>query len=187
MPDFRQAGHRFEHHAVNNCYKGMKDHEIDIRIAGIRELPSLNSFSRLELMRHSGGDILVSLNSHIVPSPTDPRRISLVLGVKYRRERGMIIRTLLHYHIEVTFEIDRPEEHIEVDGSSVAVTPRLMAVMYSIAVGAIRGMLAQRTAHTVLADYPLPVINVSDIVSRMMYGESSSTGTVIPLSELAYH
>lgn len=163
----------------------MIDHEINIRIARIRELPALNTVSRLEMMRNTGGDIVISLNSRLVPSKVDPGRIGLILGVKYRRERSMIMRTLLHYHIEVVFEIDRMEDHVNVGDTTVEVSPRLLTVMIGIAVGAIRGMLAQRTARTFLADYPLPLINVSDIVSRMIYNEEPDD-TVIPLTELVY-
>lgn len=160
----------------------MTDHDIDIRISRIRELHAINTMSRIELLRQSGGEILVSLNSRLIPLDGD--RIAMVIGVRYRRERSMIVRTLLHYHIEVVFEIRDIDNHIQINGDTVSVAPRLLSVMYTTAIGALRGMLAQRTARTILADHPLPLINVSELVSRQLY--PGVTAVTIPFTDLTY-
>lgn len=160
----------------------MTDQELNIRIARIRELTAINSMSRLELLRHSGGEIAVSFNSRLIPL-RETGKISLVTGVKYRRSRNMIERTLLHYNIETVFEIDDIGSHVAVDGDNISVPPRLLTLMYTVAIGALRGMLSQRTARTFLADYPLPLINVSEIVDRMLHPGAPDA---YPLNDLTY-
>ena len=59
-------------------------------------------------------------------------------------------------------------------------------VMYGVAIGALRGMLAQRLAGTMLEAYPLPLVNISELVSRHLYGNAPSQLT-IPLEDFRYN
>ena len=61
-----------------------------------------------------------------------------------------------------------------------------MTLMYSAAIGALRGMLALRVENTFLKDYPLPLINISELVSERIYGRKADLHT-IPLVDFVYN
>ncbi|MDE6528193.1 MAG: hypothetical protein K2L78_04025, partial [Muribaculaceae bacterium] len=59
-------------------------------------------------------------------------------------------------------------------------------LMYSAAVGALRGMLALRVENTFLKNYPLPLINISALVSERLYGTKADPA-VVPLVDFVYN
>lgn len=150
----------------------------------MRELAATNSLNRWELLRRPESGVYVTLVSRFVAG-NDPGRISLIMGTRYTCLRHMIKHRLLEYNIEVAFDISTP------DGTPFSATgadlhPRLMALMYSSAIGALRGMLALRVESTWLRHYPLPLVNISDLVSRHIYGTAPSEKT-IPLVNFIYN
>ena len=95
--------------------------------------------------------------------------------------RGMIRRPLLSYAAEAVFEIPGLAEYAMgiPSGDRVELPPAVMTLMLGVGIGAIRGLIAQRTAGTVLESRPLPLINVSGLVSRLIYGDVPA-GHAIP-------
>ena len=82
----------------------------------------------------------------------------LITGVRYIRHRNFIGQELLFYRIAVVYKI--------------TVDTRLLALLLSISIGSMRGMLALRTQNTVFKNYPLPLINVSEILTSMNITDS---------------
>lgn len=169
---------------MSSRFDCVKDMEYNIRIANVSEVPSGISLSRWEIRRYAGGEITVGLTSRFT-GHADRRVVTLVIGASYTCMRHMMRHRLLDYTIAVDFELDRFDE-ILIEEGGMSVPPRLMALMYSVAIGALRGMLAMRTAGTFLSDYPLPLINVSALVSEHVSGQPVS-GDVVPFSDLYYN
>lgn len=163
----------------------MKDIEYDIRIAKIRELAATNSISRWELLRYTDGGISVSLTSRFIPA-TEKKQVSLIVGTCYHYTRNLLRHRILCYNIEVIFDVDPFPYSTTGSEDASYLHPRLMTLMYSAAIGALRGMLALRVENTFLKDYPLPLINISELVSERIYGRKADLHT-IPLVDFVYN
>lgn len=159
--------------------------ELNIRIAQVRELSPHNALNRWELMRYDGSPVTVALRSrfHAIPAK---HSVALILTACYYYYRSQMRHNLVEYPMEVTFEIDPFTSLTSGNAGEVELPPRIMTLMYSVAIGALRGMLAQKAANTMLRDYPLPIVNVSELVSRHIYG-TPAPDRVIPLVDYIYN
>lgn len=151
----------------------------------MRELPDATSISRWEIMRYSGGEISVTLKSKFAGKDADSNVVTLMLGVVYSYMKGMMLHRLLRYSIAVDFELSDAGA-FSIGDTGMDIPPRLMTLMYSSAIGAMRGMLALRTAGTFLKDYPLPLINISALVCEHMSGRKVPDD-ILPLTDLYYN
>ncbi len=136
-------------------------------------------------MRYDGSPVTVALRSrfHAVPAK---HSIALIVTASYYYYRSQLRHNLVEYPVEVTFEID-PYSSLTADNEGeIELPPRVMTLMYSVTIGALRGMLAQKTANTILRDYPLPIVNVSELVSRHIYG-TPAPDRAIPLVDYIYN
>jgi len=158
--------------------------DIDIRLSRIRELHSLSTFNRWEFIKYSGGAVDVDIHSQLIPYP-DQNVLNLILGVTYTTTRNMLRRTLLRYDIELSFEIKHLASVIGIADKSVYVPPTLTATILSVGIGALRGMLAMHTQRTFLSRYPLPIFNMTDMISRLA-NDDSTVSTENPLLSMAY-
>ena len=87
------------------------------------------------------------------------------------------VERLLQYTVAAVFEFDNCEGHVSVDGDSCLINTSTMLLMLSVTIGSLRGMLALRTAGTFLKSYPLPIINISELISRRAYGNDVPFGS----------
>lgn len=144
----------------------MEQNEVDIRLIGMREMRSLTRFHRWEFMRANGSDVDVELSTKF---DKDHRghAVRMQLGAHYSALRGQIRRRLLDYVIETEFEIVDSEGVIEESRTELVLTPDLLRLMLSVSIGAIRGMIALRTAHTFLAHFPLPVYDLDSLIGTI--------------------
>lgn len=158
--------------------------ELDIRISRISEVAGKCHLHRWEMLRYGNlqDDIIVDLKARI---EEDNASDSLVLRLEafYSYMRSMVRRPLLDYAVEVVFEIPSVADYVGFTPARdrVAIPPSLMAMMLNVAIGALRGMIAQKTVGTPLEERPLPLVNVSQLVSRLIYGDRPSERT-IPVS-----
>lgn len=154
---------------------------MDIRIVNIAELPRLTHLNRWELLRYGSqpADIDVNLRTHLEQNLADSR-VTLRVEVVYTYMRAMIKRPLLHLAAEAVFEIVGLERYMmpTADRESIDMPPSLMQLMLSVAIGAIRGMIAQKTVGTSLQSHPMPLIDISKLVSRLIYGTPAPQGTI---------
>lgn len=100
----------------------------------------------------------------------------LITGVRYIRRRNFIGQELLFYRIAVVYKIEKLRDFVKLENSQVIVDTRLLALLLSISIGSMRGMLALRTQNTVFKNYPLPLINVSEILTSMNITDSEGIG-----------
>lgn len=162
----------------------MRHAELDIRIIKIAELPSRCHINRWEMMRYGSASADVSVDLHArLDTDTRADRLILRLGAVYTYMRSMVKRPLLDYTVEAEFEIPGLEEYVSFSPSrdKVDIPPAVMSLMLSVALGALRGMIAQKTVGTALEYRPLPLVNLSSLVSRLIYGSEPSKPT-IPVS-----
>ncbi len=165
----------------------MKETELDIRMVKVEEVESLTRLYRWEIFRLTGSasEVKVGLKVHLETIPRF-QKVKLRLCATYTRERGMVLRPLLDYVVDVEFEIDEYQRHFGADaghGDAFDFPPSVLTMMLGVGVGAMRGMIALRTKGTPLADKPLPLINISSLVSRLIYSSPCDENTY-PLSAL---
>lgn len=148
-----------------------------LRIARINELPSQSRYHRWSLLRFRGEPIGVTLSTAYRLDETHPDRLFLRLTASYHTIRSQIIRPLLDYSIELTYEVgDLPALASESDGE-LLLASGLLSLTLSTGVGALRGMLALGVRNTFLAHYPLPVFRIADLVSRITNPDGNMAGT----------
>lgn len=160
----------------------MKDIELNIRIAEVAEIPP-SHLNRWELLRYSGEKLTLTLTSQFGVNAAD-RQVQLRIRARYSYVRGMVMRPLASVGCSVTVDID--PFPAELAGANAQLPPRLMTIMYSTAVGALRGMIAMRVAGTALSACPLPLVNISELVSNHLYG-SPVPKVSFPLDELVFN
>ena len=148
--------------------------ELDIRIVRISEADCKHHIHRWEMLRYGNSpeEISVDLKS-CVEDDVASECLVLRLEALYTYMRSMVRRSLLDYAVEVVFEIPSLASHVDFSRSRdrVGIPPSLMAMMLNVAIGALRGMIAQKTVGTPFEDRPLPLVNVSQLVSRLIYGD----------------
>lgn len=158
---------------------------MDIRIARVADLPDHCHLNRWELLRYGSNPENIAVDLRASLDRDVPReRLALVLTATYTYMRGMIKRPLLEYAVVAEFEIPGMSAYVEFSPSreTVSVPPSLMNLMLCVAVGALRGMIARKTSGTPLENHPLPLINISSLVSKLIYGERADN-RVVPLEE----
>ena len=101
----------------------------------------------------------------------------MVVGVSYITTYRLMQERLLQYTVAAVFEFDDCEGHVSVGGDSCMINTSTMVMMLGVTIGSLRGMLALRTAGTFLKNHPLPIINISELVSRLAYGSDVPFGS----------
>ena len=76
----------------------------------------------------------------------------------------------------MVYKIEKLRDFVKLENSQVIVDTRLLALLLSISIGSMRGMLALRTQNTVVKNKPLPLINVSEILTSMNITDSEGIG-----------
>lgn len=154
-------------------------HDTEITISRITENSKLSSIHRWEIARYKGSKVETKLTANF-----DMRdgKVKLQLGAAYWAIRGIIARPLLRYFIDIDFEVADVEHRVMVTETAVYIPPELLGVMLSLGIGALRGMLAIRTANTFLADYPLPVMSTADLLQNLQ-GTTNDTRDKLPRME----
>lgn len=116
----------------------------------------------------------VDMNVRVVPD-LEHSLVSLVVTCSYIAVLGLIRTRVLSCTVVSTFEIEDLASHVSMQGEEVIVGGKLMMTMLGIAVGALRGVVAVRTADTPLRFRPLPVIDLTALMYRLHYGNRPSS------------
>lgn len=153
----------------------MKRHEVNIRLSELQEIEQLSSISRRNIRHYDGSPVRVSLNVRIEPDERE-KTVTMVVGVSYLTVHRLMQERLLQYTVGAVFEFDNCDGHVSVGGDSCMLNTHTAVMMLGVTIGSLRGMLALRTAGTFLKRYPLPIINISELVSRLAYGREVPCG-----------
>ncbi len=146
----------------------MKQTDVSISLKSVREIRGASVVNRRAALRAA---VQVDMAVRVVPD-IERSTVSLLVTASYiyagplRRERLMTCSAL------AAFEIENLMQHVEINGEDVVVASRVMMTMLGIAVGALRGIIAVRTAGTTLANRPLPIIDLTALMYRLHYGSA---------------
>lgn len=154
---------------------------MEICIERVAEIPGECHVSRWELLRYGNNpeDVVVDLVARL-EDDRPAERLTLRMGVVYSYMRSMVRRRLLRHTVEVVFSIPSMDDFVPPTPArdKIDISPSVMSMMLGVAIGALRGMVAQKTAGTPLEERPLPLINISELVSRLIYGSRPSAATI---------
>ena len=144
------------------------DLPIEISLVRIVEDAESSSLDKRMMSRYAGGRIKVGLGAslQVTPSPDHsmPLQLDLTVTIDYSDTRMMLPRKLLSYTVVSSFVLGgEGVGAIQVEGGTLRLPHHVLTMMLNITIGAMRGMLALRTAGTPLADYPLPMLNVANL------------------------
>ncbi len=166
----------------------VKKSELDIRLVKVAEVADHCHLNRWEILRYGNRaeDIAIDLNARVEADHASDM-LTLRLEALYTYMRGMVKRPLLSHTVEAVFEIPSLAEYVTFNQTrdKVDLPPSVMSLMLSVAIGALRGMIAQKTAGTALENRPMPLINLTELVSRLIYGQRHD-GVVIPVDDPIY-
>lgn len=148
-----------------------------LRVAHIDELPSLSAFHRWSILRAKDEPVGVSLSTRYIIDPNHDNILKLRLVARYHTLRSQIIRPLIDYAIEVSFEVeDLASMASEKDGELLLATG-LLSLTLSVGIGALRGMIALGVRNTFLARYPLPVFSIAELLNKISGPDAEMTRT----------
>lgn len=152
--------------------------EIGIKVCDIHEDRSLSKIYRWEMMlMHQSVkpeidvDLLVSF---VTPENSDVVRLRI--GALFTGLRGQIRRRLMDYYIDADFKVDTLE-YADIrkadEFQDIMFSSESLRLMLSITLGALRGMVALRTAGTLLADYPLPIYDLDVLTEKLVVSSAT--------------
>lgn len=156
----------------------MEESTVNISLVSVREIEGATAINRRALRRLGRTPVNVDMNVRVVPD-VDHSLVSLVVSCSYVAVLGYIRTRVLSCSVVATFEIQELKEHVTLQGEEVIVGGNLMMTMLGIAVGALRGVVAVRTADTPLRFRPLPIIDLTALMYRLHYG--NATSSAIPM------
>lgn len=122
---------------------------------------------RWEILRYTGStvDVELSTDFHL---DQKRRTVTLQLGVHYSALRTQMIRRLLDYVIDVEFEVSSLDGVVHSEDNEVLITEDMLRLILGLGIGAIRGMVALRTADTFLIQYPLPIYDMNTLIANIV-------------------
>lgn len=144
----------------------MKDNDIAITLIDVGEVDGASAINRRALRRLTRENISVEMNVKVVPD-ANRSRLSILVSCSYRAIIGLIRERLLVCTAVATFEVEDLASHIEENGEQKLLPAPLMMNMLGIAVGALRGIVAVKTAATPLRRSPLPIIDLHTLMRRL--------------------
>lgn len=147
----------------------MEESKYQLKIISVSEVPGSTALNRSILRRMGQQPVTVDMSVKMV-SDISRNIISLIVTCSYLTKSAVLRQRLLTCSAIATFEIDNLSAHAVSHGGEVSVDDELLHTMLSIAVGALRGVVAVRTADTPLRHRPLPVIDLRALMSRLNYG-----------------
>ena len=153
----------------------MEESQVKMRLVSVNEVPDSTVINRRALRRIGNQTVNVDMNVRVVPD-LNRSLISLVVSCSYIAVVDFIRTRVLVSSVIATFEIEDLCEHIVTQGEEVIVAGQLMMTMLSISVGALRGVVAVRTADTRLRNTPLPIIDLTALMYRLHYGKTPEPG-----------
>lgn len=120
-------------------------------------------------MRYEGGKVNVGLSARFDMS-RESAIATVVVGVHYTTLRSQVVRKLMDYTIKARFEVSELSGMVDIEYGDILIPPGLLHLMLSVSIGALRGMVALRTANTFLANFPLPLMDLSEVMAHMDMG-----------------
>lgn len=144
----------------------MRNKDIAMTLIDLGEVDGASAINRRALRRLTREAISVDMNVKVVPD-IERSLLSVLVSCSYRAVIGLIRERLLVCTAVATFEVEGLASLIEENGQEKILPTPLMMNMLGIAVGALRGIVAVRTADTPLRRRPLPIIDLDTLMRRL--------------------
>ncbi len=148
-----------------------------LRVARIDEIPSLSAFHRWSILRAKDEPVGVSLSTRFIIDPGHENLLHLRLIARYHTLRSQLIRPLIDYAIEVTFEVEDLKGLASEQDGELLLATGLLSLTLSVGIGALRGMIALGVRNTFLSQYPLPVFSIADLLTKVSAPDAEMTRT----------
>ena len=132
---------------------------MQIRLLKIEELSYRDKTKLGEALQEP---VFVKLLLNILPD-IGRNIIELIVGVVYHTNS----EDLLAYEIKSTFEVGEMEAVVCVRDYSVFVAPELLSILVGVSIGTLRGMLVLKSADSFFGNYPLPIINITELIASL--------------------
>lgn len=149
----------------------MNGDNYSLRLLSIGEIEGGTAINQRAIRRLGNRQASVDMNVRMIPD-TSNNIISLVVTCSYIGIIGLIRERLLTCSAIATFEIENLDENADSDGNDQILNEKIAKTMLSITVGALRGIIAVRTANTPLHNSPLPILNLNALLGRLNFGSS---------------
>ena len=126
---------------------------MQIRLVKIEELSYRDKTKLGEALKEP---VFVKLLLNILPD-IGRNIIELIVGVVYHTNS----------EIKSTFEVGEMEAVVCVRDYSVSVAPELLSILVGVSIGTLRGMLVLKSADSFFGNYPLPIINITELIASL--------------------
>lgn len=157
---------------------------LQMRLMKIKEVSFEYDVTPEQFDDFGGDDVQVNISLNIVPD-FENDFLELIMGVTYQDYPDKKPHKLLEYRISVLYKIADLERQVTVVDGLVSVKSELLSIMSGVAVGSLRGMLALRSVGTIFENYPLPIINITELIVNLK-GDSLKNRMASPLIRFKY-
>ena len=151
----------------------MSDNSVNLTLLSCVEIEGATGINRRALRRLGTAPVTVDMNVRLLPD-LERNLISLVVGCTYVTVIDLIRTHVFTCTSLTTFEIENLRDQIAQRGKDQIIGGKLLMTMLGIAVGALRGMVAVRTADTPLRHTPLPMIDLTSLMYRLHNGDKAT-------------
>ena len=128
---------------------------MQIRLVKIEELSYRDKTKLGEALKEP---VFVKLLLNILPD-IGRNIIELIVGVVYHTNSEDLLKS--------TFEVGEMEAVVCVRDYSVSVAPELLSILVGVSIGTLRGMLVLKSADSFFGNYPLPIINITELIASL--------------------
>jgi hypothetical protein len=133
--------------------------EVSISVAKIEEIAFRSDFPDNFSEVFNRAALRISLAHGLKPLP-ETNRFNVNISALYEFEG----KEILEYGVAVSFVIENLPNYLEINDKQFKVNPDFVPVLLNTAIGALRGMISLKTASTVLAGHPLPLIDLGQML-----------------------
>lgn len=139
-----------------------KEIKVQFRLISISEVKSMIATADKLSSLSSASEVQISFTNQVYPEVKD-NKISLVFGAKYTFKESVLMDIAYRFSFAVK-DLDKYVT-LNLDGSASITT--IMPILINIAMGGMRGIVAVKSAGTVLEKYPVPVIDERSLLQAL--------------------
>lgn len=136
--------------------------KFSMRLLSVVETRFIIDDSRFQENNPDPEDMKICFSYNLNPDPENDK-ILLTFGVRYNIADDV---TVLESVSAFSFEVIDLKNFIEKDDSGNMHVSSIVPHLINVAVGTMRGILLIKTSGTKLAGYPLPLVNVEELLAR---------------------
>lgn len=140
----------------------MSEVKIEFRLISISEVRSMIATADKFSAISSGSEVQITFGNQVYPEVKD-NRISLVFSTKYVFKESVLLDVAYRF----TFGVKNLEKFVILNFDGTATINTIMPILLNIALGAMRGIVAVKSAGTVLEKYPVPVIDEKALMQAL--------------------